>query len=106
MIGPVLYYLVIPFVIGAGVVRLLQKHGRSRVDPRVAALYAETPIEKKWFRAIKRDEAGFGSLGDYETHSEAVDAAYRAKEQARASGKKASFYIANDKAEVLEQVDS
>jgi hypothetical protein len=106
MIGPVLYYLVIPFLIGATVVRLLQKHGRSRVDPRIAALFTEKPIEKKWFRAVKRDEAGFSALGDYETHGETVEAAYRAKEQTQAAGKKASFFIVNDKAEVLEQVDS
>jgi hypothetical protein len=46
------------------------------------------------------------SLGDYEKQMEAVEAAYGGKEKAQAAGEKAEFLVFNDKAELLEQIDS
>lgn len=103
MIWPLVFYLVVPFALGAWVIKLIRKHGASTVDPALAALAARQPLEKRWFRAVRRDPRGLVLLGDFETQAEAVEAAYRAKEKA---AEKASFLVVNDKAEVLEQVDS
>jgi hypothetical protein len=74
--------------------------------PDVAALFDRSPIEPKYFRAARRDARGLEPLGDFEKQMEAVDAAYAAKEKAQAAGEKAEFLVFNDKAELLEQIDS
>ena len=107
MFLPLIYWVVMPLLAGWLVVRWIKKHAPNSVPPAVAALYAERPIEPKWFRAAARDRHGaLRWLGDYEKQPEAVDAAYRGREEAQASGEKASFLVFNDKAEPLEQVDS
>lgn len=106
MIGPLFYYIVLPFLLGAYVIKLIKKHGKSSVAPDVAALFASQPLEKRFFRAARRDKNGLMSLGDFEKMDEAVTAAYRAKEQAVAAGDHASFIVVNDQAETLEQIDS
>ena len=100
MIWTIFFYIVLPFAIGGYVVKFIRKHGASTVDPELAAL---PPLEKRWFRAVRRDAGGLLPLGDFETMSEAVEAAYRAREQAKDS---AAFLVVNDKAEILERVDS
>lgn len=107
MFFPLIYWVVFPIFLGWLVVRWIKKHAPSAPAPEVAALFAERPIEKKWFRAARRDEGGLLRwLGDFEKQPEAVDAAYAGKEAAQKSGEKASFLVFNDKAELLEQVDS
>lgn len=107
MFFPLIYWVVMPLFIAALVVRWLKKASPLVVPPEVAALYAERPIEPKWFRAARRDKAGLLRwLGDYEKQPEAVDAAYAGKEAAVAAGEKASFLVFNAQAELLEQVDS
>lgn len=107
MFFPLIYWIVMPLFLASLVVRWLKKHSPHVPSPRVAALYAERPIEPKWFRAARRDGGGLLRwLGDYEKQPEAVDAAYAAKEAAVAAGEKASFLVFNAKAELLEQVDS
>ncbi len=107
MFFPLIYWVVMPVFFGALVVRWLKKNAASLVSPEVQALYAERPIEKKWFRAARRDAGGLLRwLGDFEKQPEAVDAAYAGKEAAQKAGEKASFLVFNDKAELLEQVDS
>lgn len=107
MFFPLIYWIVLPVFFGCLVVRWLQKNSPRAIPLEVAALYAERPIEPKWFRAARRDRGGLLRwLGDYEKQPEAVDAAYAAKETAAAAGEKASFVVFNDKAEILEQVDS
>ena len=107
MFFPLIYWVVLPLFVGWLVVYWLKKHSPLAVIPEVAALFAGRPIERKWFRAARRDQSGLLHwLGDYEKQPEAVDAAYAGKEAAAAAGKKASFLVFNDKAELLEQVDS
>jgi hypothetical protein len=107
MFFPLIYWVVMPLFIAALVVRWLKKSSPLVVPPEVAALYAERPIEPKWFRAARRDKGGLLRwLGDYEKQPEAVDAAYAGKEAAVAAGEKAAFLVFNAKAELLEQVDS
>ncbi|MBI4061648.1 MAG: hypothetical protein HY403_09475 [Elusimicrobia bacterium] len=107
MFFPLFYWIVLPFFFAWLLVRWLNKRSPRVPSPEVSALYAERPIEPKWFRAARRDHGGLLRwLGDYEKQPEAVDAAYAAKEAAAAAGEKASFLVLNDKAEILEQVDS
>ena len=104
--GVFLYYVVLPIIAGAYVIKLIKKHGAPTITPDVAALYAATPVQKKWYRAARRDAAGLAVLGDFETQLEAVDRAYLGKEQAQKAGQKASFLVLNDKGDVYQQVDS
>ena len=107
MFFPLIYWIVLPLFAGSLVVRWIKKHAPLTVPPAVAALYAQRPIEKKWFRAVRRDRGGLLHwLGDFEKQPEAVDAAYLGKEAAQRAGEKVSFLVFNDKAELLEQVDS
>lgn len=107
MFFPIIYWIVIPVFIASLVVRWLKKISPLVVPPEVSALYTERPIEPKWFRAARRDKGGLLRwLGDYEKLPEAVDAAYTGKEAAVAAGETAAFVVFNDKAEILEQVDS
>ncbi|MEK7388085.1 MAG: hypothetical protein AAB036_00145 [Elusimicrobiota bacterium] len=107
MFFPLVYWVVVPVCVGVLVVRWIQRSAPLVPSPAVAALYAERPIEPKWFRAARRDAKGLVRwLGDYEKQIAAVDAAYGGKEEAVRTGEKASFLVLNDRAEILEQVDS
>ena len=107
MFFPLIYWVVMPLFFASLLVRWLKKASPLAVPPEVAALYAERPIEPKWFRAARRDKGGLLRwLGDYEKQPEAVDAAYAGKEAAVAAGEKASFLVFNAQAELLELVDS
>lgn len=106
MILPILYWLVLPFLGAALVLRFIKKYGQIPVPPEIARIFEEQPIEKKWFRVLRRDGPKISMLGDFETHVDAVDRAYLGKKQALAAGEKAAFLVLNAKAEVLEEVDS
>lgn len=107
MISLLFYYVVLPMLGGYYVIKLIKKHGGSTVPPEVTALYAVQPVEKKWYRAARRDQNNrLTVLGDFETQLEAVDRAYLGKEEAQKAGEKASFLVLNDKGEVYQQVDS
>jgi hypothetical protein len=107
MFFPLIYWVVLPLFFAWLVVLWLKKNSPHVPAPETAALFAERPIEPKWFRAARRDRGGLLRwLGDFEKQPEAVDAAYAGKEAAVAAGEKASFLVFNDKAELLEQVDS
>lgn len=100
------YYLVLPFLLAGLLLRLLRRYAPKLDDAAILELYGKHPLEKKWFRAVRRDARGLRLLGDSETHGEAVENAYRAKEAAVAAGEKAEFIVLNDRAEILEEVDS
>ena len=106
MFFPLIYWIVLPLVLASLVVRWIKK--ASPLTPRldVRDLFARSPIERKWFRAARRDAKGLTALGDFEKQPEAVEAAYAGKEKARAAGEKAEFLVFNDQAELLEQIDS
>ena len=106
MIILIFYYLVLPFVIGAFVLRMIKKYGTLPLPEDVARSISERPIEKKWFRVLRRDARGTTPVGDCETQDEAVESAYRGREQAQARGEKAAFLVVNDKGEVYREVDA
>jgi hypothetical protein len=106
MFFPLIYWVVIPIFFGCLLVRWLKKVSPLTPALDVRDLFDRAPIEKRWFRAARRDAAGLASLGDFEKQIDAVDAAYAGKEKAQAAGEKAEFLVFNDKAELLEQVDS
>lgn len=106
MFFPLIYWIVLPLFLAWLVVAWLKRASPLAVPPEVAALFAERPIEPKWFRAVRRDEGPLRLLGDFEKQPEAVDAAYAGKEAAVKAGEKASFLVFNAQAELLEQVDS
>lgn len=107
MFFPIIYWIVVPLLFAWLVVRWLKKASPHVMAPEVAALFAERPIEPKWFRAARREKTGALSwLGDFEKQPEAVDAAYAGKEAAVRNAEKAEFLVFNAKAELLEQVDS
>jgi hypothetical protein len=102
----VLYYLVLPFCAAALVLRFIRKYGKNEVPADIRALCEMRPIEKKFFRAVRRDAKDLKFLGDFETHIEAVDCAYAGRKDAVANKEKAAFLVLNDKGETLEEVDS
>ena len=105
MFFPLIYWVVLPLLAGFVIVRWIKTCAPPTIP--YAALYAERPIEPKWFRAVARDRKGLlRPLGDYEKQPEAVDAIYRGREEAVSAGEKASFLVFNDKAELIEQIDS
>ena len=106
MLVPLLYWVVFPIVAGWMVIRFIKKHSPYVPSPAVAALFSDHPLERRWFRAARREGDVIVWLGDFEKQPEAVDAIYLAKEEAQRKGERASFVVFNDKAEILEQVDS
>lgn len=106
MIGLILYYIILPMAVGYYVIKWIKKHGASTIPADVIALYAVDPVEKKWYRAARRDAQGLKKLGDFETQLEAVDRAYLGKQEAVKAGQRASFLVLNDKGDVYQQVDS
>ncbi len=106
MFFPLIYWVFMPLFFGWLVVRWLKKHAPSTITPEMRAFFERLPIERKWFRAARRNGRDLILLGDFEKQMEAVDAAYAAKEHAQDAGDKAEFLVFNDKAELLEQVDS
>jgi len=106
MFFPLIYWIAIPMFFGWLLIRWIKKAAPLTPAPDVRDLFDRAPIEKRWFRAARRDAAGLASLGDFEKQIDAVDAAYLGKEKAQAAGAKAQFLVFNDKAELLEEVDS
>jgi hypothetical protein len=106
MFFPLIYWIALPMFFAWLLIRWIQKKAPLIPAPDVRELFDRAPLEKRRFRAARRDDAGLASLGDFEKQIDAVDAAYLGKEQAQAAGKKAEFLVFNDKAELLEQVDS
>ena len=106
MVSLLFYYLVLPFLAAWAVLRFIKKYGRNEVPEDIARLYAEQPLEKKWFRVLRRDNQEARLLGDFETHDEAVELAYRRRQEAQVARETAAFFVLNDKGEALEEVDS
>jgi len=102
----IFYYLVLPFLVAGLVIKFIRRHGKKEVPENIALLFQEQPIERKWFRVLRQDHKGLRLLGDYETHADAVDSAYQGRQDAKTQSLRATFQVLNDKAEVLEEIDS
>lgn len=106
MITLIFYYLILPFIGAAFVLKFIRKYGKNEIPEDIRRLCAQKPIEKKWFRTVRRDHKGLRFLGDFETHGEAVDCAYAGRKEAAAAVETAAFLVLNSKGEILEEVDS
>lgn len=106
MLTLLVYYLVLPLLAAALVLKFIKRYGKTGIPEDIRRLYAERPIEPKWFRVLREDAAGKRHLADCETQGEAVERAYKGKEEAQKAGERAAFLVLNDKGEVLEEVDS
>jgi hypothetical protein len=100
------FYVILPIFLGGMLIKYLKKHAPAEVAADVQQLYAQNPVEKKWYRAVRRDQKGLKALGDFETRGEAVESAYRNRKDAALAGEKAHFVVLDDKGFALEQVDS
>lgn len=106
MIFPIIYWIVLPLGLAWLVVRWIKKTSPLMPAQDARDLFDRSPIEPGSFRAARRDAKGLASLGDFEKQPDAVDAIYAGKEKAAAAGEKAEFLVFNDRAELLEQIDS
>ena len=102
----ILYYLLLPFAAAALVIRLIGKYGGNLTPEDISRHCRENPIAKKFYRTIRCGAGNLEPLGDFETHDEAVDAAFEARALAHTQGLHCSFLVLNHKAEVLDQFDS
>jgi hypothetical protein len=102
----IFYYLILPFLGAAFVLKFIRKYGKHEIPEDIRRLCAQKPIERKWFRTVCRDHKGLRFLGDFETHGEAVDCAYARRKDAAAATETAAFLVLNSKGEILEEVDS
>lgn len=99
-------WFVLPFLLFYLVLKLMRKYAPDTVPVDVRALCLADPIEKRWYRVLRRDAAGLMKLADCEKQDEAVEKAYLGKEQAEAAKSGATFLVLNDKGEVLQQIDA
>jgi hypothetical protein len=100
------YWIGLPMLVGALLIRWLDKTAPRLPGLDVRDLFDRRPIERRHFRAARRDAGGLTFLGDFENQPLAVEAAYAGRERAQAAAEKAAFLVFNDKAELLEQIDS
>ncbi|TBR22862.1 hypothetical protein EPO15_07120 [bacterium] len=104
MIASFLYWLILPFALAYGLVKLIQRSPRP-VPADVAALLAQEPLPKKHFGAARRVDGKLESLGAFDKLLDASDAAWKAQGAAKAAGAKGSFFTFDETGVVLEQVD-
>lgn len=105
MLFIIFYYFILPFVLAGLVLKFIRKYGEIGPSEDVQLVYQQHPIEPKWFRVLRADHKGKKWLGDFETQGEAVERAYKGKEDALRIAEKTAFLVLNDKAEILEEVD-
>lgn len=110
MIPIIFYYLVLPFIVFAILLKIMRRYQSDGVPKEIRQLYTAHPVEKGSFRAL-RVEGRFGSgpvrlgeLGDFESQEEAVDAAFAEKSKTGASPAGAAFLVLNDKGEILQEL--
>lgn len=106
MLPLLIYYIVLPLLGFVAVLWLIRRYGADPVPRDVKDLYARRPIEKRFYRAVRRDPKGLILLADVETHDEAVDLIYRERERAAGQGEQASFLALDDTGAALDEVDS
>ncbi len=98
--------IVLPTLAFVYVPKLAKKYFKTETPEDVRRLYEERPLEKGWYRAARRDHKSLRLLGDFETQIEAVDCAYLGKEEAQKAGDAASFFVLDDKLQILQQIDA
>lgn len=101
------YYIVLPFLLGYLVLRLIRRYGADPVPPQVRALCAEDPVEAKWFRVaeVRGDLKAGGAvakLGDFDAQDKAVDAAYLSRGENPEPGR--SWLVLNERGDILQEI--
>lgn len=105
MLASFLYWLILPFLLAWGLVRLIKRSPRP-VAPDVAALLAKEPMPPASYAAARRDADGLAPLGVFEKLLDASDAAWRAQDAAKKAGVKGSFLVFDATGVVVEQIDA
>ncbi|MBI4422375.1 MAG: hypothetical protein HY554_01530 [Elusimicrobia bacterium] len=105
----ILYYLVLPFVLAALVVRLIRRYGADPVPEGVRRAVAADPPEPKTFRVLEVEggvesrDARLTKIGDFDAQDKAVDAAYRRRGEEPKPG--LAWLVLNDRGDILQEVD-
>jgi hypothetical protein len=99
-------YIIGPFLVASLLIKALKKYSKNELDPEIRAIYLRHPLEKGFFRVVKSDHKGKALVGDFEEKMDAVDCAYREKENAQAAAQNAAFLVLNHKGETLEETDA
>lgn len=105
MVASLFYWLVLPFLLAFGLVKIIQRSPRP-VPADIKALLEKDPLPAKGWGAARRDAAGLASLGAFEKLLDASDAAWKAQAAAKAAGKKGSFLVFDAAGVVVEQADA
>jgi len=100
------YYLVLPILAGWLVIKFIKKYGQTPLPPDLPKMLLIDPIDRRMYRALRRDAEGLRKLGDFEKHEEAVDRIYAAREEARQAGIKASLLVVNEAGETLDLIEN
>ena len=74
MLALLLYYLVVPMLLGGVLIAIVKRFGRKELPAAVRALYEEHPMEPRTFRTVRLQEGRATLIGDFETLDQAVDA--------------------------------
>ncbi len=106
MIVLLLYYVILPLIAAWLLIKFIKKYGGSPVPGDLQRMLLVDPIERRMFRAVRRDSSGLFKLGDFDKHEEAVDRIYVAREEAQKAGLKASLLVLNDAGETLDLIES
>lgn len=108
MLSLLLYYAFLPLFAGSLVIALIGKYGKREPKPSVRSLLESSPMEPKTFRVARLDEPqGPAALvGDFETLDDAVDAAYKGRQELRARGGRASFLVLDALGDILQEIDA
>ena len=111
MFAFVLYYLIGPLCIIYAVQWFFKKYVRQEQPDFIRRLYKSHPVQPKAFRVVRVDPGKTSEpflVGDFETHMEAVDAAYSGRGQMQRDdpGRRVSFFVLNDKGDFLEEVET
>ena len=108
MVTLLLYYAFLPLFAGALVIALIKRFGAKEVAPAVRALLESRPMPPRTFRVARVDESKGPAVlvGDFETLDEAVDAAYKGRQELRSRGGRASFLVIDDSGDTLQEVEA
>lgn len=103
----IFYYLVLPFLVAALVLRFIRRYGADPSPAEVRQNCADDPVEHLWFRVLEKRPDGGGTIGvakvgDFDAQDKAVDAAYSGRQ--KRSDPTLSFLVVNEKGDVLQEI--
>ena len=105
----IFYLIILPILAIWFFKTLFTRYAKLTPPKDILALYRSNPIEKGFFRVVRRENKSNASLlGDFDKHDDAVDAAYQARSAAQTDdpGKTIAFFVLDDQGQYLEEVDA